>query len=270
MTALPYKSNLPSQFSVDEWHRLDAIATKHESRMRLAYMRSLRDGRNIDVLQLSKVIIDIMAETAVTTAKVYNLVFNPNSSIYLDTVDKLAQLFVGFVDSGKAREAVKQVLPTGLSLGERRDRLNSTFGLDSRRALSIERYRQERGDSATALKDVERARRDAVRSRGNILSNTETNRAVNYSLEALWLDNQIVSKSDIIYYDNGDYTVDIGNIPKRAKKVWITRRDGRVCSYCDPLDELTIRVGKEFDTYYGYFQTPPAHPQCRCMLILEL
>lgn len=255
-----------TEFSTNEWWRLSDIAIKYESRMRLAYTRAMVDGVHINKLQLRKVIIDCLSETCISSAQVYNLVFNPNSSIYVETVDTLTDKYANTVDSPTAREAVKRILPKGLSL-EDRNRRSNTFGLDTKSALDVERYRQRIGDSEAHIRDTAKKRAAAIRLRGNRLATTETNRVVNAALEALWLDNQDVSKSDITFYDR---TIrDFGNVPKRARKIIITRRDGRVCEYCDSLDGLKARIGKDFDTEYGLFSGPPFHPNCRCYLFVS-
>lgn len=249
-----------------EWFRLSALAEKYEPKFRLAYTRAIRSGTQVDELQLRKVIIDALAETCITSANVYSVIFNPNSHIYVNAVDDLLSKYVKSVQSKDAENAVRRILPRGLPLQDRRRRLN-VLGLDTKTAVEIERYRQEIGDGPSHLRDVERVRIDAIRRRGNLIALTETNRVINTALESLWLDNLTISKSDVVYFDRsikGDV------IPARAKKEIVTRRDSRVCNYCDPLDGVTARIGEEFDTHYGSFASPPFHPRCRCFMILSL
>jgi hypothetical protein len=254
-----------SDFSVTEWNRLSGIADKYEPKMRTAYLRAVRSGNSVDKLQLRKVITDIVVETGITSAGIYDLVFNPNSGVYIDTIDSLTEKFASSVNSPKAQDAVRRILPSGITLPDRRRRLN-TFGLDARSAVRVETYRQQRGDSPTALSDVERVRRSAVVERGNLLAITETNRMVNTALETLWLDNSDISKAEVLFYDRS--IRDINKIPKRARKEWITRRDDAVCNYCFPLEGNLAKIGEEFDTDYGWFECPPIHPRCRCFMIL--
>lgn len=229
----------------------------------------MRNGTQIDKLELHNVITKILVEVCRSTADLTGLVFNPNSDIYFETIDKLVNKYVKAVDSPHAREEVRRILPSDLPLHERKNRLN-VYGLDAKSAVDVERYAQERfkkGAGPTAYKDVERVRTDAFRRRGNLIAITETNRIVNTSLEALWQDNLSgVSKADVVYIDV-KYR-DIAQLPKNAKKEWITRRDGRVCQFCDPLDGLTAKIGEEFDTERGMFMVPPIHPRCRCFVIL--
>lgn len=254
-----------SAFSISEWFRLDEISNKYEPKMKTAYLRAARSGTSLDKLQLRKQIIDVVVEVASSSSRVYGLVFNSNSPIYIETIELLTEKYASSVNSPKAQDAVRRILPQGLPLQDRRSRLN-TFGLDARSAISIERYRQERGDSVTALQDVERARKAAIVARGNLLAITETNRMVNTALEALWIDNSSISKADVIFYDRKILAT--GRIPKRAKKEWITRRDDAVCNYCFPLEGAKAYLTEEFDTDYGFFQVPPIHPRCRCFMII--
>jgi hypothetical protein len=271
---------IQSADSTKEWFRLEALATKYEPRMRLAYTRSVRDGRQVNTLELRKEFISIVSAVCLSTADVYGLVFNPNSPIYLALVEHLTEHFANQVDSAQAKEEVKRIVPKDLPLNEMRERLN-TFGLDARAALRIERHIQELENSkkpvpkGDILRTTRYLRGDAVRQRGNLLSRTEVNRAVNLSLESLWVDNIAgsITKSraadlfnPLSFLDSSVST--IGALPRNAKKEWVTRRDGRVCTFCDPLDGMTATLGQPFDTEYGLYQSPPAHPQCRCILIL--
>lgn len=253
---------IQTDFSTHEWFRLNSIAQKYEPLMRLAYTRAMITKTRLDRSHLHDVITNCLAETCLSTAKIYNLNFNPSSVIYAETVDRLVDKYAGIITStnASAQAAVKRILPQGLSLAERRDRLN-TLGLDIKSAIHIENHRQ------VGNGDISRVRAIAITNRGNLIAVTETNRVVNAALEALWMDNQQISKADIMYYDN---TIsDLGNIPKRARKIIVTRRDDRTCDYCDSLDGIKARLGEDFDTEYGIFTAPPFHPHCRCFLIVS-
>ena len=245
-----------------EWLRLISIANKYEPQMRVAYTRAIRGGKTVDEQQLRDVITRILVDTCVSSAKIYGLNFDINNTSYVDTINFLVQQYVGFVSNQVTRDAVKRIMPQGLSIREQHQRIDETFGLDSRSAIRIEQMRQAGAPAA----QIQRARSDAMWIRGNLLAATETNRAINVSLETLWLANMDISKADnVIYLDSSIEDV----IPKTAKKEWITRRDGKVCIRCDPLDGLTARLGNKFDTDYGYLDTPPLHPRCRCFLIVR-
>lgn len=252
-----------SAFSVTEWTRLSDISTRYEPNMRAAYTRSVVSGRQVNKLELQHVITRVLIDVCTESADVYGLMFNPNSPIYFETIDRLVNQYETGISSGVAREEVARILPRGLTLVERRERLN-TFGLDTRSALAIERARQE-GKSHRELMAM---RQRAIVNRGNMIATTETNRVVNRSLIALWTDNftsQIAKASRPRVEYIGTSRRAIRNAPN---KTWVTRRDTKVCKYCDPLDGITARVDAVFDTKYGQFETPPIHPRCRCFMIL--
>ena len=61
-----------------------------------------------------------------------------------------------------------------------------------------------------------------------------------------------------------------------VRKIWCTADDERVCPYCGGLEGKTIALDEEFDfptklaaTNPGIRLTPPAHPSCRCTIIVE-
>lgn len=251
------------RFTLDEWFRLEDIATKYTPKMRAAYNRAIVSGRTVNKLQIRNIITDIFIDTAFASADTYSLVFNPNSPIYASTIDELTDLYASFADSSKARDAVRAILPMNeLSLGEIRERLSATFGLDTRSALMVERYRQGRGKGKTAERDVERARKAAIIERGNRMAITEVNRAINAALESLWRDNMGITKVE--------YTTEyFRNLPPDATKVWVTRRDNIVDRVCRILEGTETLVGDLYDTPFGVFLYPPIHPFCRCRLVLR-
>jgi hypothetical protein len=257
-----------SPFSVNEWNRLNLLSGKYETKLKTAYSQTVVRGNRPNGLEIRNVITDAVLETCIETAHVYRLVFNPNSPVYRTMIDRLTDQYIKVVDSDKSREKVKELLPRNLSLVERRNRLD-VFGLDARSAILLEKMRQE----GKSQEEVWRERLRLAVQRGNLIALTETNRIINTALEGLWIDNfSVVSKADIWYFDESISRdiQDVAQLPKRAKKEIITRRDDRVCHYCDPLDGLKVRLGAEFETEHGFFQTPPFHPRCRCFLIVSL
>jgi hypothetical protein len=251
-------------FTGAEWHRLSAIAHRHEPSMRLAYTKAVQSRRQVDTLALRNAITTLLVEVCDTTAPVYGMVFNPNSERYLFTIDRLVEKFTRGINLRESRQAVSDILPANLGMSERAARLD-TFGLDSRSATRLERMRQE-GSSEL---EIDRERNRSIALRGNIIATTETNRIVNQSLIALWRDNaenELISKAR-------RRAVEYRGMSRRGvmqgpHKTWTTRRDDKVCTYCDPLDGITARLDAEFDTRYGVFDSPPIHPNCRCFMVL--
>lgn len=258
-----------SAFSINEWFRLDRIANKYDQKLKVAYTKTVAQGSQINSLYVRNVITDCVIETAMDTASVYGMVFNPNSPVYRRLIDKMTDGYMKVVNDESARSKVRQILPPGLSLSERRNRLD-VFGLDAKQAVRIERMRQE-GASA---EDIRSTRFTLAVQRGNLIALTEVNRVINHALETLWLDNLGISKADndVWMFDNSipQNVTSIAQLPKRARKEWVTRRDDRVCNYCLPLEGETARLGADFDTEYGYFPCPPIHPRCRCYMIVSV
>lgn len=248
-------------FSVQEWHRLSALSTKFQPAMRLAYTKATLSGKSVNTLALRTVITRIVAETCDTTAQVYGLVFNTNSPIYNDTIERLVASYTSAVTSPRTRAEVRRILPSTLSLAQRGVRLQ-TFGLDARSALMLERMYQ----NGATVGQIHQARQTAVMNRGNVIGMTETSRAVNLSLIALFQDNfmniQKARRLPVQYIGTSRQ-----RIRANPNKTWLTRRDGTVCKYCEPLDGITARIDAEFDTHYGVFEAPPIHPNCHCFMV---
>ncbi|MFE9742945.1 hypothetical protein [Streptomyces sp. NPDC006477] len=263
MSALPKRGW--SQFSIAEWHRLSAVATRHEPSLRLAYTKAAQTNVGASEDAIRHAVTLLLAEVCDSTANIYGMVFNPGSQIYADTVDRLVEQFVGSVNPPNARREVERLVPSSLGLVERASRVD-TYGLDARSAVRIERMRQ----NGVSSWEVEAERQRSILVRGNMIATTETNRVVNYSLIALWRDNM---ESSIEKARRRRPKVEyIGTSRRRIQeapnKTWMTRRDEKVCKYCDPLDGITARLDAEFDTRYGIFEAPPIHPNCRCFMVL--
>lgn len=254
-----------SDFSVSEWYRLSRISSRHEPNMRLAYVKAVQQRKDINTLDLRNAVTTLVAEVCDTTARTYGMVFNPNSSTYVDTIDSLVSSYVRNFRSPEAKKAVLRLVPRNLSVSDYSNRTD-TYGLDTRAAVRIERMRQEGKTRA----EIDQERQRSIFIRGNVIATTETNRVVNQALLALWKDNilgtveKAARRRPRVEY--------IGTSRRRISeaphKTWMTRRDEKVCNYCDPLDGVTARLDAEFDTRYGIFDAPPIHPNCRCYMVM--
>lgn len=260
---------LYSAFSINEWFRLDHLASKYDRKLKVAYTQTAAQGNQVDDLYIRDVIAQLVVEVGLSSAKVYGMVFNTSSPVYLPLIDRMTDGYMKVVNSDEAREKVRQIIPTGLSLAERRHRLD-VFGLDARSAVRIEHMRQE-GKSES---DINQTRFTLAVQRGNLIALTEVNRIINAALETLWIDNLRVSKAedDIWWFERSvpNNVESIAQLPSRARKEWVTRRDDRVCNYCLPIEGVTARLGADFDTEYGYFPYPPIHPRCRCYMVVSV
>jgi hypothetical protein len=59
---------------------------------------------------------------------------------------------------------------------------------------------------------------------------------------------------------------DIPASDRSATKTWIARIDDRTCPICEDLHETTIPIRQRFR---GGFRRPPAHINCRCLLVIH-
>lgn len=264
------------ELPVTEWLRLDGLAQTHERELRRAYLQTVVQNRQTNSLIVRNVITDAVVETAVSSAYAYEMAFNPEAPEWRRLIDALTSTYMDRVmNDDSAKEQVREILPGGLSLSERRDRLD-TFGLDGRSAVRLERMRQDGASDA----DIKAARLSFAIQRGNLLALTEMNRIVNATLETLWITNfqgvrkakKKVEGSEWFYQQGGRATVitSLDGIPSSARKEIVTRKDNRVCEYCEPLDRKQARLGQDFVTGYGLFAFPPFHPRCRCYMIVRV
>lgn len=233
--------------------------------MRRVYTRAVQTNIETAENDIRTAVTLLLAEVCDTTSNIYGMTFDPENTIYGETVDRLTDEFVRAISSEKAKREVVSIVPKSLSLSEYRERTD-TYGLDARAAVRIEQMRQK---GASRL-EIQQERERAIMVRGNLIATTETNRVVNYALIALWRANV---QSPIEKARRPRPRVEyIGTSRRRIEaqphKTWMTRRDDKVCKYCDPLDGITARLDAEFDTRYGIFEAPPIHPNCRCFMVL--
>lgn len=249
---------------IEEWHRLNILATHYEPAFRSGFARAAYNG-TAPRDSLREATLRLVASVCRSTADKYRLVYDPSNRVYIDMVDGL---FVGYekmLNLDNAREAVRAILPSDLSLHDRNRRLLATHGLDAQTAVALEKERQEVGSENWAILRIEQKRRNAIQSRANLVAVTEVNRVLNASLVAIWSAQEGISKADVVY---GDDIADPSKPGRRARKMILTRRDDRVCNYCDPLDGITARLSADFETEYGSFAHPPFHPRCRCFVYI--
>ena len=86
--------------------------------------------------------------------------------------------------------------------------------------------------------------------RATAIARTETIRASMVGQDALW-----------------QQAVENGHLPDNVLRRWVTSLDNRACPVCRDLDGETAELGEEF---LPDIERPPAHPSCRCSLVIEL
>jgi hypothetical protein len=154
------------------------------------------------------------------------------------------------------RAALRQILAGGLQTDRAtmRAAIRATVGLTERQARSLRAL-----SVALAEDDVspqrwraalERAALRAQRIRADRIARTEIASAFNGGVE----------ESIQGGLDSGTFAT--------AEKTWRTQGDRRVdCAICKELNGETVPVGQSFE---GLYMTPPAHPNCRCVLLYQV
>lgn len=91
-------------------------------------------------------------------------------------------------------------------------------------------------------------------ARAEVIARTETMTASNEGQQEAW-----------------SQAVDAGLLTGTEKQVWIVTPDDRLCPICEALGETEpVGLDETFQTEDGEFDGPPAHPNCRCALGLQL
>ena len=127
-----------------------------------------------------------------------------------------------------------------------------------------------------AEKIAARKSKKLLKYRAEMIARTEAIRASNMCQQLVW-----------------QQAIDLDLLPAGVKKIWLATGDDRTCPVCAVMDGQTVEVsGGEFNVnrqatgfvrsgstfrvsgtkpYRGWGKqaSPPAHPQCRCTMILE-
>jgi SPP1 gp7 family putative phage head morphogenesis protein len=90
-------------------------------------------------------------------------------------------------------------------------------------------------------------------ARAEVIARTETMRASNEGQLEAW-----------------DQAKDAGLLTGTESKEWIVTPDDRLCPICEPMDGITVGLDENFDVDGDQVDAPPAHPNCRCTIGLNL
>ncbi len=130
------------------------------------------------------------------------------------------------------------------------------IGLTERQALAVLARRVallkagKPADQVTRM--VEKYGARLLKQRAEMIARTEVNRAsIDGQLE-LW--RQAQRK---------------GLLPSQAKKTWVVTLDDRLCPVCEAVGGISVPLDQAFQVKRGNVLGPPAHPNCRCALVLD-
>lgn len=248
---------LPEDLPKREWFRLTALYDNVSVRFITDLNRFVAQRQSDGFLE--KATDRVIVQIGSTSARAYSIPFRAKDFIELsnDAADRIGAL----LSPSSAKKAVTQMLPKGTDFLTATQRADMP-GLDAAAAVRVEKYRQEHPDDKHGAESLIRQERTR---RINLIARTEVVRIGSDVLDRLWLLNMEIGKAADRPLMQSDLAISGGVIPRYARKVWVTRKDSRVCRYCEPLDGITTGVGQYFTTIYGRFSGPPVHPGCRCV-----
>ena len=153
------------------------------------------------------------------------------------------------------------VLQRGFDEGLPPDRLarliSSHVGLSPRDSKQLDSLRLSLTQRGVNPAEVDRrvlaSGRSRLASRAATIAQTEITRAV----------------ADASLFD-WELAVSINEIPDSSRKAWSAPRDERTDSVCKALDGRVVQLKEPFITPEWQGLAPPAHPNCRCSLVLIL
>lgn len=129
------------------------------------------------------------------------------------------------------------------------------IGLTSRDAQSVrnaaERLRAGGATERQITKVSEQTSGRLLRRRADNISRTETASAAMAGTQAAWRTGK-----------------DAGIVDSRAQRKWIAGETERTCPVCGALDDKIVGLEEAWQSPIGEIFQPPAHPSCRCTMIL--
>lgn len=159
------------------------------------------------------------------------------------------------------REAIASIYarPTR-GIPEAELRIRESIGLLPRQVRSLNIYRNELRDqgmnNAIVRSRAKTMHLSMLANRADMIAKTETMAALNAGRIALWVTG-----------------AEQGVVNRNAVKRWVTAPNRReaICKVCRPLDGVEVGLLESFDVpRYGLLGKagPPAHPRCRCVIVL--
>jgi hypothetical protein len=168
---------------------------------------------------------------------------------------------VGLATQAAIRDVMVNAVEAGVNPRVTAKLIEGMVPLDGHRAGQIKRFTDkaiEDGiDPDHIAKVVARKTARGIKFRAVNIARTESLKAANRGQQFVW-----------------DAAKDLGYIPEGTMKVWDATGDSRTCQICMAMDGQPVEVSSEFAVTEfvkkpSAPKTPPAHPQCRCTMVLE-
>lgn len=155
----------------------------------------------------------------------------------------------------RIRSILQRAQTEGWDVPRMRRAIVDSVGLDPRRQTALERYREKLEVDGLRGEKLERRvqqRADAMRrQRAETIARTETVRARNQGHLSEWTQMQAE-----------------GDLPSQARKRWVAAYK-IACPVCQELHQHPpIPLRTPFPSGLGAVMAPPAHPNCRCALVV--
>lgn len=181
---------------------------------------------------------------------------NPHAATFART--QSSRLITSINES--QREAVRNLVETSVAEGRTvfdiaRD-IRNIVGLRPDQVNALSKYRElVTGRPGLTIDQIEsKVRRYAdalLRQRGELIARTEVLSAANAGQVESWLE----ARRQGLFSDT-------------MGKQWVVTADELLCPECEALDGQTIGLTEGFESEGNSILFPPAHPNCRCSLIL--
>jgi hypothetical protein len=181
---------------------------------------------------------------------------NPAAAGYLETRTAALVTEIGASTREAIRETVAQLYLEGGSAQRLARRVKPLIGLRSDQLRAVLRRSEALAASGVSAAAQDRAiaayGRKLLRQRATLIARTETIFAQ-------------AAGQDIAFREG----IERGLVLAGSVRVWIADPGERTCPICEALDGAEAPIGGTFESSEGNFDLPPAHPACRCAVVLE-
>ena len=236
-----------------------------------AVLNSLRDATDLDAFKIPDEVIaavqDVLgrvaAATAAPTAAGFGVNFNSVNPAVVSWAERYTgQLITQITEESRQaiRDAIVESLRQGTGAAPTARDLRQYIGLNGPQARALARFEASMETPSPRL--VERRAARMLRERATMIARTELITASNQGQQAAW-----------------NYAGDNSLIPETAFKEWLASGDERTCPICSAMNGTRVpfrseyMVATRFDAGGGALNVepkmvPPAHPMCRCAMVL--
>lgn len=178
------------------------------------------------------------------------------------------------------RDIVRRAFEQGIPPRQAASLIRDVVGLRSDQVEAVMNLRQRIEEAATAAAESGASRtvkfgRNSIKVPPGGLGADRTSRVLGRYAEKLRRDRALlIARTETIassvrgQQELWHQSVQAGLLRGNEVQRWIVTKDERLCSICAPMDRVEVPLDGEFETSEGRVPGPPAHPACRCSLVL--